>query len=537
MHACLNVDEILRLIACELVASKARATTVALACCCKSFEDPVLDVPWETQDRLTPLLDSLPRGVWNKRRRTVSAPITCFLFPHLFVQKPLKRLPTTLEWARFRKYARRMRNLEEGDDPGALSSEVFSVLQVGTANEPLLPNLRTLCLRSTAGGSIPFIPFILSPRTTVIDIEFSGFDFPTPAVVASMLTTLPTLCPNLEKIVLQSFPSDLAIAADVSGMLLTTNRNTLRCLQVDSPLTEEAREAICKLSNLRELSVEISENTSLPLATLPNLTSLEIIYYRDRDLFRMFHGATLQKLESVTFRPQSEKNGDFLGEFESVALAALTQNTLSKFTLYTPWSWNPSYTSLLPFTQMTCLEIQFSCGDDCSSSVDDNIVTNLARAMPKLETLQLGNGPCYPIHTGVTVEGLVALAHHCQNLAFLCVHFQVDSLIVPPTTAMITSNAGSTPLRRDCALRYLVVGIIPVPEESVLVVALTLARIFPRIERIESVENDDWEKVMDTISLSRKIIDFSGKQSTPLPLRYTYNLDGTSPGATLKSDS
>ena len=52
MHACLNVpDEILRLIACELVASEGQATAVPLACCSQSFEGPVLDALWETQDR------------------------------------------------------------------------------------------------------------------------------------------------------------------------------------------------------------------------------------------------------------------------------------------------------------------------------------------------------------------------------------------------------------------------------------------------------------------------------------------------------
>ena len=49
MHICLNVDELVRLIACELVASEGKATAVALAGCCKSFEDPVLDALWETQ--------------------------------------------------------------------------------------------------------------------------------------------------------------------------------------------------------------------------------------------------------------------------------------------------------------------------------------------------------------------------------------------------------------------------------------------------------------------------------------------------------
>lgn len=74
MHACLGVDEILRIIACELTASKAKATAAALACCCKSFEDPILDTLWETQDRLLPLLKSFPGEVWDGDECIVSAP-------------------------------------------------------------------------------------------------------------------------------------------------------------------------------------------------------------------------------------------------------------------------------------------------------------------------------------------------------------------------------------------------------------------------------------------------------------------------------
>jgi len=63
MHHCLDVDEILRLLACELVTSGAKTGAVALACCCKSFEDPVLDTLWKTQDRLTPLLNCFPQEI------------------------------------------------------------------------------------------------------------------------------------------------------------------------------------------------------------------------------------------------------------------------------------------------------------------------------------------------------------------------------------------------------------------------------------------------------------------------------------------
>jgi hypothetical protein len=80
MHPCLSIDEILRLIACELAASTGRATTIALACCCKSFEDPVLDALWETQSHLLPLLKSLPGDVWTRDECTVSVPKTRIFF-------------------------------------------------------------------------------------------------------------------------------------------------------------------------------------------------------------------------------------------------------------------------------------------------------------------------------------------------------------------------------------------------------------------------------------------------------------------------
>ena len=82
MHACLNVDEIVRLIALELVAFGGKATAVCLACCCKSFEDPALDALWATQESLLPLLKSLPSDVWKESGYNVGVPTTrVFSFP------------------------------------------------------------------------------------------------------------------------------------------------------------------------------------------------------------------------------------------------------------------------------------------------------------------------------------------------------------------------------------------------------------------------------------------------------------------------
>ena len=506
MHTCLNVDEIVRLIAGELVASEAKVTAVTFACCRKGYEDPVLDALWKTQRELLPLLKSLPGGVWNDVGCTVSAPTTHFyLSLNTSVRKTFKRLPTTPEWARFRKYARRMRQLRGLCILDDLSKEVFSVLQLCAINESLFPNMRSLNLWP-AGKSISFVPLFLSPRITVISITCFGLNLPKP-MIASMIAAFPTLCPNLQEITLQFLPRGPMITAAVSGMLLASNRNGLRRFRVDSPLTEEARQVVYKLPNLRDLSVVIEKDSSLPPVVLPNLTSLTIKYGDDNDSSRVSHGTTLENFGAVTFHSGSEQIGGLLEAFERLTLAASTQNTLSELYLYTSSPWNPNYASLLPFIQMTALVIDFSCLDGCSSTVNDDVITNLARAMPKLGFLKLGHLPCREFPTGVTAKGLVVLARHCPTLSSLRIHFRVDSLCAPPTISGLSPDAGPSALRRDCALKYLEVGEIPVPEELVSVVALTLSHIFPRIEGIDC-DDGNWDKVVKAIRDSREVVEY-----------------------------
>jgi len=127
MHPCLNVEEILRLLTCGLVALEAKATGAPFACCCKGFEDPVLDVLWESQDRLVPLLKCFPQEVWEGEDRSFA----------------LRRVPTKAEWAVFRRYARRMRKLMVDTSEDPVTSDILFTLQLHAANGPLLPKLKT----------------------------------------------------------------------------------------------------------------------------------------------------------------------------------------------------------------------------------------------------------------------------------------------------------------------------------------------------------------------------------------------------------
>ena len=79
---------------------------------------------------------------------------------------------------------------------------------------------------------------------------------------------------------------------------------------------------------------------------------IHVEYDNHPDWPQGFRGGVLDKSESIVLRPQSRETSDFLGEFKSVALTTSIPSTLLKFSFITSRSWDPSYRSLLPFTQL-----------------------------------------------------------------------------------------------------------------------------------------------------------------------------------------
>ena len=529
MHPCLNVDEILRSFACELVASEAKVAAVALACCCKSFEDPVLDALWETQDQLAPLLKCFPQDIWEEEDGCFVSPLTTFTFPvfNRPIWKSFKRIPTKAEWTNSRKHAQRMRKLKMDTSANPLTPDILLVLQHRTANDHWLPRLKAFEYEEVGEAFVPFISLFLSPKTTRINIGFAG-DTPI-VVVASTISRFSVLCPNLEFITLSNLPRDSVITDAVSEMLLGCNRDVLEEFQVDSQLTEEAQEIIYRLPRLAGLWAVIQGPTSLPTVTLPNLTVIDLEYDHDLNWLQGFRGATLEKLEEVYFRSESGQIGDFLGAFKSVALTTSVRNTLRAFSFCTTRSWNPSYSSLLSFNQLRNLDIQFSCKDGCSSRVDDDIIVSLTGAMPKLEILRLGHAPCHT-PTGITVNGLIGLACRCPRLSELCVHFQAASLFNAAASAATPSPSDDelVILPGDCALAVLEVGETPIPAESAVWIALILARVFPHIRDV-LYTNQEWEDITNIIKHFRRIGTFVHRSSKVYPSHLMIHID-TPPG-------
>jgi len=420
--------------------------------------------------------------------------------------KYFRRLPTKEEWSRSRKYARGIRVLKMDTSIDlVVTQDVLLALQLRTGNETLLPRLERFVCKNTTGDFIPSIPLFLSPKTTDIIIKFNTY--PSTVMLALTIARFPTLCPHIKHLSLEPLPRNPTMIEAVSDMLLACNRDTLQWFFVDSPLTEDARGILYKLPKLRGLWATMQGPTSLPLVELPDLETICVRWDTGCDWLQGFRGAKIGKLKAIDFRPTSgsAKIADFLEEFQSVVLTTSAQTSLSEFSFCTSQSWTPNYSSLLAFKQMTKLEIEFSCYGGCSSRVGDDIIINLAQAMPELEILQLGNQPCKAV-TGVTFKGLIVLALRCPRLSKLRVHLQANKLA--EATSRIGPLFPSEPTavipQTNCALTDLQVGETPISGPATLAVSLTLLQIFPEIHNIEYL-NSRWGSVAEPIKLFKRI--------------------------------
>ena len=383
-------------------------------------------------------------------------------------------------------------------------------------NDPWLPNLREFKCHGATGPFIPFIPLFLSPATTAIHIRCTKGSHAVLPVVATVISRFSTLCLNLERVTILDLPRDPIVTEAVSEILLACNRDTLQVFCVDTPLTEEAREVVYQLPRLSCLWTVIQRSASLPAVALPNLTEIAIEYDGGHNWLQGFRGAKFEKLESIAFHTESDHIGDFLGAFERITPTIPAMSTLSQFKFITSRSWNPNYYSLLSFNQLKTVIIDFSCDDGCSSRVDDDTIVGLARAMPKLEVLQLGRAPCRAL-TGVTVNGLIVLAHRCPRLSELRIHFLAFTLVEAATSAARPSPSAEPVVRReDCVLACLEVGGTPIPVQSRLAIAMLLLQIFPHLLDI-GYTNREWKTVRETIKDFRRIGGFVQRSSKAHP--------------------
>lgn len=400
--------------------------------------------------------------------------------------------------------------------PQSIVSIFATLLPAFKEDGPLLPNLEYFKWGKTTAEFALSIPMLLSARTTSIHLNLlpcDGTNEIDGAMIGSVVAAIPRQCPNIRSFSIdfgtsRAEPGDPTFPAGLSTFLLTTNRDILQAFVVDSTLTGEGYEVVCGLPNLCELGTAVGGLTPLPTLVLPHLTDMTIRHDQGYDWLQGLRGAVLGMLETLNIVAVAEYGlvGDFFKAFEDAKLTTL--EALTTFQFHTVERWSPNYHSLLrsplPLARLQCLSIRSRCDHGFSwPALDDDVITDLVQAMPRLEFLALGHQTLCETPTGVTALGLAAIAIHCPGLATLHIHLLPASFGDHTVMAAALEVLSGTP-GQPCTLGTLSVGLVSIEEESVAAAAMGLALLFPSLEGITAHAPDQrWVNVMALVNSTR----------------------------------
>jgi len=415
-HKIFEIDEILRIIV-QHTRDTSETTTVSLACCCKSFEEPAFSLLWVKKpfNRLAALFLSI-----------------------------LTRAPTEEEWNRFRRYASWIRILFVNLQPGYATRESTLLLDliashfIKRSETTVFPNLRNLVWYGEA-SSLTYLPSIVSQTLTDLHVRIT---------TRRGIEHLPEECAPLELVInstispsnLQSLCLDIRPEANPSAELKQSVADLI--LRCGSALTSFKAE------------FEIPESAILHLMSLPNLA---------------VWGAT-QPAPMELLSPPPRPAVPFT---QISCLSLRTATPLSWLSFISALVGQKSHPLPVPHLPMTTFGNLTSfnmdapsgqgCFYSCTFPLTDSDISVLATALPRLEWVHLGI-PCFSTTCQTTFRSLHTLSTQCPRLLDLWIHINTACIVQEIGSVFEEETKGTRPglcVGRSCPLNLQYAHCIP----------------------------------------------------------------------------
>ena len=513
MHHIFELDEIIRLIANNLVDIGCNRGALSLACCCKLLSVPVLDTMWEwEQTDLTTLIMTFPPDLWEATPHAIVSPPQNP--PHRMCVNTtatqfLVRGPSEDEWDRFSAYARRMRNLSITPHTVFPTAPTFELLATRFLDSSMLPNLLELeWWHTDASIHIPGFLRLLLPTVSLITLDLSLKNIPDPRKVLSVISPIYN---TLQCIYITGGDSDLV--QEFSTLLFNCNPRLLRAFYVDGQLSRTAFIHASQLPRLLYLGATVQPEGQEPLggASLPAMmfSSLQYLGIKEFDTDSIWM-QSLERICSTSLEMLALElvNVESARTILHLALANLHRGgphrALTELMVDCEGGFcglevdTTTVKHLLPFTQLTTLNISFVCGQDqCGYKFSDKDVEKLVKAMPKLEHLALGKKPC-SLPANNSDKSLLAIARHCKHLKTLLIHANVQAVMIG------TSDYNHLPGEdQGCNLHSITFGPCFIPDgvRGAWAFASKLLRIFPHLDTVNSSDQtQQWWWVSETVT-------------------------------------
>jgi len=160
-----------------------------------------------------------------------------------------------------------------------------------------------------------------------------------------------------------------------------------------------------------------------------------------------------------------------------------------------------SFVSLVQrFQNMVDLDIDAHCYDEndegqCTFKLNNNDVTGIAMALPRLESLALGH-PCSENTCATTIACLLLISVHCPKLEQLEIHFNTTNIVDDFKNISADPRFQQLRLLPRCPLWNLDVFDMPLvlDESDFETVVLGMMDIFPSLDYCNGL-GDTWEEV------------------------------------------
>ncbi|KAJ6501022.1 hypothetical protein C8R47DRAFT_1068017 [Mycena vitilis] len=439
MHDCLRIAELAELICCQFDSSsraRDRRALAAVATTCTALKDPALNRLWRTTPLARLLTSCMPPDLWRvadpEGLSDAGKPRT------LTLCRPI----CESDWGRVHLYAPRIRELRSGSvvlGDTLLGDTLPTVSRAFPRS--LLHDLRDLLWEGDS-DSLRYLVFFLRPSMTKISFELQS------TADCAVFPTLGEICPELCDI---SITAGCELGEAVIGRLsdFVAHLPLVETISVPS-LRRDAVEHLSTLPTLKSLQMFRVPGALdvLPVLAGPAFLALRHLCLRaptPADISWLLPASTDVPLETLyvaldVVPPAADVHTLFTTIGASVSASTLTRLHLGCRTF--GWGDPRSHlihpgtlVLLLCFENLTELTLASSIGFD----LDDETVSQMARAWPRMESLHLLGFSTYT-RPRTTLASLSAIARHCPRMYALTIAF--DGSAIPPSTAVSLGVAG-----------------------------------------------------------------------------------------------
>ncbi|KAJ7737555.1 hypothetical protein B0H16DRAFT_1891634 [Mycena metata] len=522
MHRSLRIPEIVSLIFYETLNGAEQVLNslnpdsaqalAGLARTCKVFQEPALDLLWKSQNTVMHILQCMPGDIWEILDDADSEEVR--------LTRPI--LPS--DWERPLTYARRVRYFKYNPSYSYPDSAAFyEMLRMCLPPGPLFPNIKSLLWETSDAALLPHFRAFIGPRLTSLTVSTLQS-----AAHLSLLPALATECPLLHEVTIltsEGLPGRCEAVSffvkqlthleslevpclDAAALDHVAKRPALDYLHLDDqtpfphvfepasdvPFCCEITKLTLTVTDARAATEVLIRLDASPISDLeirfPRTTSATALQAIYNGVAAHCNHASLTSL-SIALPPTSTPD-TAVADSEQIALYAVPGTHLSP---------------LFTLTTLTSVSLAGPVGLD----LDDAAATDIARAWPRITSLDLAGSAFPHIPPRATLRALLAFARFCPRLWRLCL--PIDARSVPKWRSANT-DAEARPTQRR--LKSLHLGESPVG--TPLDVAAYLSSIFPKLEWIsagkgdpryvraqDSAERRQWKAVEAALPVLRKV--------------------------------